>query len=77
MPADPPSSRPGDASHGGWAVRRYRLGEEPPAAEAPALTAEARVELVATLSARFWELTGRAWPRLPRSAWPITRQRRS
>lgn len=57
----------------GWSVRRYRLGEELCDATLPERTLEARVELVAELSARYGELFGEAPTRLPRGAWPVRR----
>ena len=47
MPAEPapPAPAPAAAPPATWAVRRYRLGEEPRDTAAVALTPEARVDL--------------------------------
>lgn len=55
-----------------WPVRVFRLGEEPPAAEAYAhLSPEARLRLVQALSQRMAELAGIAYPTWDRGAIPL------
>ncbi|MGH7656032.1 MAG: hypothetical protein ACREN6_15355 [Gemmatimonadaceae bacterium] len=58
-----------------WPVRIFRLGSEPRDDLLPSTTAEQRLEMVATLSRRAWELTGRAVVPIPRSEWPIVVRR--
>jgi hypothetical protein len=58
-----------------WPVVVHPLHEEP--ADGPdAMTSAERVELVWTLSARMWELTGRPFPSYARSAMPVSIRRR-
>jgi hypothetical protein len=52
--------------------RVYGLGEEPRDDLMSATTVAERIELVAQLSRRAWELTGKPWPSLPRAKWPLT-----
>lgn len=52
-------------------VRVYRLGEEPDDDLSGSTTAEERLEMVAVLSRRMWELTGRELPTYARSAIPV------
>ena len=66
-----PDSRPGKVREIAFA-RVYRLGEEPLDDITATTTAEQRVEMVAELTRRAWELTGKPWPRLPRAEWPVT-----
>ena len=53
-------------------ARVYRLGDEPMDDLTSTTTAAERIELVAELSRRAWELTGKPWPSLPRKEWPVT-----
>ena len=50
-----------------WPVHVYRLGEEPGDDLSASTTAQERLEMVADLSRRMWELTGRPVPAAPRS----------
>jgi hypothetical protein len=59
-----------------WPVRIYLLGEEPPDDLSGTTTPEERVAMVALLSRRAWELSGRPLPQHPRSSIPITVLRR-
>ena len=58
-----------------WPVVVRSLHDEPPDDQAGHMNGEARVELVWTLSARMWELTGRPFPSYARSAIPVRIQR--
>ncbi len=53
-----------------WPVRVYRLGEEPGDDLSATTTAQQRLEMVAVLSARMWELSGRPVPRYTRASMP-------
>ena len=53
-------------------ARIYRLGEEPSDDLSAITTVAERIEMVALLTRRAWELTGRAWPSLARTDWPVT-----
>ena len=53
-----------------WPVRRYPLGEEPSDDLSATTTAEQRLEMVAVLSRRMWELTGRPTPTYRRDQMP-------
>ena len=53
-----------------WPVRLYRLGEEPGDDLSAVSTPEERLGMVAELSRRMWELTGRPMPTYPRAAMP-------
>ena len=53
-----------------WPVRRYRLGEEPADDLSASTTPEERLEMVAVLSRRMWELTGRPTPTYRRDQMP-------
>ncbi len=53
-----------------WPIRVYRLGDEPGDDLSAVSTPEERLAMVAELSRRMWELTGRAVPSYPRSAMP-------
>jgi hypothetical protein len=58
-------------------ARVFRLGEEPADDDLSAdTTAEQRLEMVAELSRRMWELTGRATPSYARAAIPVRVVRR-
>lgn len=48
----------------------HRLGEEPGDDLSRATTAEQRLEMVAVLSRRMWELTGRPVPAYDRASMP-------
>lgn len=64
--------RPGAPSVGETAAAHvYRLGQEPLDDLTATTTVAERVELVARLSRRAWELTGKPWPSLPRAEWPL------
>lgn len=52
-------------------ARVYRLGEEPVEDLSATTTVAERIEMVALLTRRAWELTGEPWPSLPRSEWPV------
>ena len=52
-------------------VRIYRLGEEPPETWLASTTAAERFEMVAELSARMLELSGRQPPSYTRATMPI------
>lgn len=52
-------------------VRVFRLGEEPDDDLSACTTPEERLEIVATLSHRMWELTGRAVPSYRRATIPV------
>lgn len=54
----------------GLPVRVYRLGEEPGDDLSASTTPEQRIEMVAELSRRMWELSGRPAPTYPRSRMP-------
>lgn len=54
-----------------WPVRLYRLGEEPRADLSAVTTAEERLAMVAQLTMRMWELTGRPWPNYTRATIPV------
>ena len=51
-------------------VRVYRLGREPGDDLSAVSTPEQRLAMVAELSRRMWELTGRPVPSYPRAAMP-------
>jgi hypothetical protein len=53
-------------------ARVYRLGGEPSGDLSATTTATDRIEMVALLTRRAWELTGKPWPSLPRAEWPVT-----
>lgn len=53
-----------------WPVRVYRLGEEPGDDLTALSTPEQRIAIVAVLSRRMWELTGRPMPSYARGAMP-------
>lgn len=52
-------------------ARIYRLGEEPDQDLSDSTTAAQRIEMVALLTRRAWELSGRPWPAIPRAEWPV------
>jgi hypothetical protein len=52
-------------------VRVFRLGSEPGDDLSRQSTAAERVEMVATLSQRMWDLTGRAVPAYARERMPV------
>ena len=54
-----------------WPVRVYRLGEEPSDDLSGSTTPEQRLEMVAELSERMWELSGRPVPSYTRSEMPV------
>ena len=59
-------------------ARVFRLGEEPADDDLSAVTtAEQRLEMVAELSRRMWELTGRETPQYARAAMPVRVIRRA
>lgn len=53
-------------------ARIYKLGEEPGDDISATTTAGERLEMVAVLTRRTWEITGRPWPNVPRGEWPVT-----
>jgi hypothetical protein len=53
-----------------WPIRVYRLGTEPGDDLTNITTAEQRLEMVATLTRRMWELTGRPVPSYRRTEMP-------
>lgn len=65
MASDDPSRDPSK-----WPVRVFRLGAEPRDDLLSSTTAAQRLEMVATLSRRAWELTGREIVRSPLPEWP-------
>jgi hypothetical protein len=53
-------------------VRVFRLGEEPASDDLSGVTtAEQRLEMVAELSRRMWELSGCETPRYARATMPV------
>lgn len=68
LPSTPPTPR--TAARRLTTARVVRLGEEPRDDLSSALTPAERIELVATLSRRMWELTGRPFPRYSRAEMP-------
>lgn len=60
----------------GVPVRVFRLGEEPDEDLASSTTAEERLDMVAELSRRMWELTGREVPSYSRATIPMRLVRR-
>jgi hypothetical protein len=54
-----------------WSARIYRLGEEPRDDLSSQTTAEERLEMMAILSRRMWELSGRPIQEYPRAAMPV------
>jgi hypothetical protein len=61
---------PDSARRREWPVRIFRLGDEPPD-DLSSTTAEERIAMVAELSARMWELTGRPLPSYTRATMPV------
>ena len=59
---------PGDRRR--WQGGVYRLGEEPPEDLMGTTTAEERLEMLARLTERAWELTGRLFPSYERHEIP-------
>lgn len=53
-------------------ARVYRLGEEPPDDLSATTTASERIEMVALLTRRAWELSGRPLVTIPRHEWPVS-----
>ena len=53
-----------------WPVRVYRLGEEPGDDLSAVTTPEQRLEMVAVLTQRMWELTGHPAPSYRREEMP-------
>ena len=58
-------------------ARVYRLGDEPRDNLSSTTTADERLEMVALLSRRMWELTGQAFVRHDRATLPVRVIRRS
>jgi hypothetical protein len=58
-------------------MRVFRLGEEPADDLSATTTAEQRLEMVAELSRRMWELTGRETPTYERARIPVRVIRRA
>lgn len=58
-------------------ARVFRLGEEPPDDLTAVTTAEQRLDMVAELSRRMWELTGRVPPSYVRAEIPVRVVRRA
>ncbi len=54
-----------------WPVRVCRLSEEPGDDLSAESTPEQRLEMVAVVSRRLWELTGQPVPVYPRAAMPV------
>jgi hypothetical protein len=54
-----------------WPVRIYRLGEEPGDDLSESTTPEERLEILAALSKRMWELSGRPLPTYDRAHMPV------
>lgn len=77
MSGDPSIPRPSVAPRRLVAARVVRLGEESGDDLSDALSPAARIELVAVLSRRMWELTGRPFPSYPRAAMPVRVVRRA
>ncbi len=59
-----------DSSRRPWPVRLYRLGDEPGDDLSAVSTPEERLAMVAELSRRMWELTGRPAPSYSRPGMP-------
>jgi hypothetical protein len=57
-------------------LRIYRLGEEPPETWLASTTAAERFEMVADLSARMFEISGRLVPSYTRASMPMQVVRR-
>jgi hypothetical protein len=55
-----------------WPVHIHPLGTDSSDDLSDELSAEARIALVWTLSARMWELTGEPWPTYSRGEMPVT-----
>jgi hypothetical protein len=58
-------------------ARKFALGQEPKTEVLIGTTAEERLEMVAQLTRRAWDLMGKAWPTTPRNQWPVTVIRRT
>ena len=58
-----------------WPVRRFRLGEEPGDDLSRTSTVEERLEMLETLSAEAWALTGKPLPTYARHEAPVARRR--
>lgn len=54
-----------------WPVRVFHRGAEPGDDLSGTTTPAERLEMVALLSQRAWELTGKPFPNLPRTEWPV------
>lgn len=54
-----------------WPVRVYRLGEEPGDNLSEQTTAEERLQILAELSRRMWEWSGRELPAYTRATMPV------
>lgn len=52
-------------------ARVFRLGEEPGDDLSASTSVEQRLAMVAALSRRMWELSGRPFPRYERAAIPV------
>lgn len=61
----------------GMSIRVRRLGEEPSDDLSATTTAEDRLEMVAVLSRRMWELTGSPTPSYTREEMPVRVFRRA
>jgi hypothetical protein len=72
MPDDPSAARRRDLP-----ARVFRLGEEPRDDLSNVTTPEQRIEMVAELTRRYWELSGRAWPAYTRAEMPVRVIRRA
>ena len=59
------------AARATWAVRKYRLGEEPNEDLSESTTAEERLAMMWPLTLEAWKLTGRPLPDYARSETPI------
>jgi hypothetical protein len=54
-----------------WAMRIFPLGSEPSDDLSATTTAEERLRMVWTLTARMWELTGQPLPAYRRAEMPV------
>lgn len=70
-----PSAR--QTSRATWPIRKFRLGEEPPADLRASTTAEERLAMMWTLACDAWAVAGRPIPDYERSKAPIRIVRRA
>ena len=58
------------AARGSMTAQVFDLGHEPEV-NADGRTPMERIELLVDLTAAAWAMTGKPWPSLPRSQWPV------